>query len=69
MVYLMFVCYNFPYIKRGLTRPANLQLVQGGNLERGMWPKGNIECQPSTDLPLEGLLCLLKILRLTAVIF
>ena len=54
-----FACYNHSYIKRGLTRPANLQLVQGGFLERGMWPKGNIECQPSTDNPLEGFVCLL----------
>ena len=26
-------------IKRGLTRPANLPLEQGGYLERGMWPQ------------------------------
>ncbi len=32
----------------GLTRPANLQLVQGGFPEREMWPKGNIERQPSS---------------------
>jgi len=49
--------YNFNYIKRGLTRPANLPLAQGGYLERGMWPKGNVERQPSTDQPLEGFLC------------
>ena len=41
--------YDKPYIERGLTCPANLQLVQGGILERGMWPKGNIERQPSTE--------------------
>ena len=43
--------YNSPDIKRGLTRPANLQLVQGGFPEREMWPKGNIERQPSSDKP------------------
>ncbi len=47
-------CYTRTHIKRGLTRPANLQLVQGGIPEREMWPKGNIERQPSTDKPLEG---------------
>jgi hypothetical protein len=46
--------YNQKYIKRGLTRPANLRLVQGGFPAREMWPKGNIERQPSTDKPLEG---------------
>jgi|TARA_B100001971_G_scaffold200389_1_gene211969 hypothetical protein len=51
---LTFACYNHAYIKRGLTRPANLQLVQGGYLGRGMWPNGNIERQPFTDKPLEG---------------
>jgi hypothetical protein len=44
-------CYNSTDIKRGLTRPANLQLVQGGFPEREMWPKGNIERQPSSDKP------------------
>jgi len=38
------------HIKRGLTRPANLQLEQGGFPEREMWPKGNIERQPSSDI-------------------
>ena len=46
----------FNYIKRGLTRPANLLLVQGGFPVGEMWPKGNIERQPSTDKPLEGFL-------------
>jgi hypothetical protein len=36
-------------IKRGLKRPANLQLVQGGIPEREMRPKGNIKLQPSSD--------------------
>ena len=31
--------YNSSYIKRGLTRPANLQLVQGGFPNREMWLK------------------------------
>jgi hypothetical protein len=48
------IMYNHSFIKRGLTRPANLQLVQGGYLERGMWPKGNIERQPSSGKPQEG---------------
>ena len=31
--------YIWMHIKRGLTRPANLPLAQGGYLERGMWPQ------------------------------
>jgi hypothetical protein len=57
------ILYNVWHIKRGLTRPANLQLVQGGYPEREMWPKGNIERQPSTDNPLEGFIMSIELNR------
>jgi hypothetical protein len=42
-------------IKRGLTRPANLPLAQGGYLERGMWPQRQRRASALHGKPLEGI--------------